>query len=373
MAYVWEIGLTYELSKFTMKMYDLIYNKKEPVHIIGNGWASYYFAKNLDKRKFNPIIIAPNIKVLDTPKLINLVTDPKANVEFENPYGQIISDTLDDFDNDKKILYTKSGKRISYKYLVLAIGSEPNDFGILGVSTYAYTLKTIPDANKIREKLNLGNELKLKSIYIIGSGPTGIELSSKILKYGTNVGIIEGLDSILIGFNVKSKQDIQTYLSDKKINLYLENFVKSIDSNTIYTNKTKFTYDLVVWTGGIKFNGYGKTQLFKSLNTIQTIKPRGLDTNDNFTIGQTTNIFCIGDMVANHGPPTAQNAKLQAEWLAKYFNNNLNNVWANTANNKFKVLEKGKLLHLDDTMYLETNDYKGFVSNWFKWIFDVFM
>ena len=41
---------------------DLSNNKeKELVYVVGNGWASYYFVKNLDKSKFKPVIIAPNL------------------------------------------------------------------------------------------------------------------------------------------------------------------------------------------------------------------------------------------------------------------------------------------------------------------------
>ena len=45
-----------------------INKQREKVYVVGNGWGSYYFVKNLNKNKFEPIIIAPNQKVLNTPK-----------------------------------------------------------------------------------------------------------------------------------------------------------------------------------------------------------------------------------------------------------------------------------------------------------------
>lgn len=61
---------------------------KELVYVVGNGWSSYYFVKNLDKSKFEPVIIAPNLNVLNTPKLVNRVIDPNAIVEFPNPHAE---------------------------------------------------------------------------------------------------------------------------------------------------------------------------------------------------------------------------------------------------------------------------------------------
>ena len=77
-------------------------NDREKVYVVGNGWGSYFFVKNLDKSKFNPIIIAPNKKVLNTPKLTNLLIDPDAQVEFDNPYAEIITDMVEDIDVKKK-------------------------------------------------------------------------------------------------------------------------------------------------------------------------------------------------------------------------------------------------------------------------------
>ena len=80
-------------------------DNREKVFVVGNGWGSYYFVKNLDKNKFEPIIIAPNPKVLNTPKLTNLLIDPDAQVEFSNPHAEIILDMVENIDVKKKKYY----------------------------------------------------------------------------------------------------------------------------------------------------------------------------------------------------------------------------------------------------------------------------
>lgn len=349
-------------------------NNKIPVHVVGNGWGAYNFVKNLDKNKFEPIIIAPNNKVLDTPKLTNKAINNTVSVEFDNRNSKIITDKVEDIDHKNNKIITSSNNIIEYKYLVLAIGSEPNDFGISGVNTYTYKLKSINDADKIREKLTQINHLS--TIYIVGSGVTGIELASKLNSIGCKIKIIEGMNSILPGFSKETKNYIFNHFKNnyKNIDINLNTSVKSINENEIVTNSNTFVFDnksdFIVWTGGVRFNEYNKSKLFNTLNYITPIKPRGLYVNPNFTIGNLSNIFCIGDMVANPGPPTAQNARLQSEWLAKYFNSNFDPEYEK--NNKFESNITTKLIHLKDKLYLESKYYSGFIPKWIDNIIDKF-
>jgi NADH dehydrogenase FAD-containing subunit len=354
-------------------------NPREKVYIVGNGWATYYFVKYLNKLKFEPIIIAPNSKVLNTPKLVDRLINPNTIVEFPNPYGEKIIDMVEDIDIDKKILKTKSGSTYAYNRVVFAIGSEPNDFGIPGVNEYTYKLKTIQDADVIGKKLHQDMGIN-STIYIIGSGITGIELASKIEQKIFGVKVIEGLKEILPGSNEKTKTDIVNYFIDhnKYTQLKLSHMVKSIGTNRINMeinmeintkNKLQKTIinesyisnkDMIIWTGGVRFNGFGKTKLYSTLNSIVPIKPRGLDVEPDFSLkGNNNSIYCLGDMVGNAGPPTAQNAKNQAIWLAEYFNSDFDSEYIKS--NPYKIKSNGKLIHLANGTYLESEYYSGFV------------
>lgn len=356
-------------------------NEKIPVHIVGNGWASFYFAKNLNKNIYKPIIIAPNKKVLNTPKLVSKVININENVEFDNFHGQIILDVVKDFDIKTNSIILSNDK-IEYKYLVLAIGSESNDFGISGVDTQTYKFKTIQDAIILNEKIKL---LKPNAqIYIIGSGITGIELACNLAKnnidknLNKNLNMIDGLKTILFGYNINTQNEIshEIKMNYKNINMMLDNFVKSIDSKKIICTNTSFDRnnenDLIIWTGGVRINGYKKSKLFETLNKISVehtnkiIGMRGIEINDNFQLGNLINVYCIGDMVANKGPSSAQNARLHGEWLANYFNNNFEST------NKFESNINTKLIHLHDKIYVESKYYKGYLPKFIDNIIEYF-
>lgn len=356
-------------------------NKKprEKVYVVGNGWASYYFVKNLNKLKYEPVIIAPNSQVLNTPKLVNRIFNPDTVVEFSNPYGEKILDMVEDIDITNKQLITKSGSSYPFKRVVFAIGSEPNDFGIQGVNEYTYKFKTIHDVDIIGKKLRLDMGIN-STIYIIGSGITGIELGSKIERGILGVKIIEGLGTILPGCNEKTKTDIMNHLNmyNTSTSVKLSHMVKSINSNAIkMVNQSNKTFvsesyipekDMIVWTGGVRFNGFGKTKLYSTLNSITPVKPRGLEVEPDFSLKNNNSIYCLGDMVSNAGPPTAQNAKNQAIWLAGYFNSDFDTSYIKS--NPYKIQSKGKLIHLTNGTYLESDYYSGFVPSFFSKIIE---
>ncbi len=353
------------LYQLCRKNYHLLNNQeKEPIHIIGNGWATYHFVKNLNKNKFIPIIISPNEHVLNTPKLIEQLDNPdKSKINIKANNGILIKDKIIDIDPKNKLIFS-SNRYYRYKNLVIAIGSEINDFGIKGVDKYTLKLKNIEDIDVLRKELSTNNFLADKKIYVIGGGPTGVELVSKLKSLGYNPTLLEGMNNILNGFDGLTQKTIYNYLvNDKKINVKINESVKEINNLTICTSGGKdYKYDIAIWVGGVKFNGYKKTKLYEKLNEFANIVPRGLSVQDDFSIGNS--IYCIGDIVSNKGPPTAQNAKFQARWLAEYFNSN------KKIDNEYKVKELGKILHLDDKIYLESKIYTGFLCNYVEKIVD---
>ena len=57
-------------------------------------------------------------------------------------------------------------------------------------------------------------------------------------------------------------------------------------------------------------------------------------------------IYAIGDITLS-GPPTAQNAKQQGEYLARFFNNDF-------VGPDYKYIERGKIIHTKDWIIIET-------------------
>lgn len=84
---------------------------------------------------------------------------------------------------------------IPYDMLVIACGARPNTFGIPGVEEYAYYLKEIWHARRIRNKIlenieracqpGVSEEEKkqLLQIVVVGGGPTGVEFCAELYDF----------------------------------------------------------------------------------------------------------------------------------------------------------------------------------------------
>ena len=144
----------YPLSEFL----NMIYNnkpKKKEVVVVGYGWAGKSFCDKIDTNKYNVTVVSKTNYMLNTTKLKNsidyldykLIVKPNYNkINFINNecYG------IDEKTNSIKI----NNKDINFDYLIIAIGSQTNDFNIKGVKENCYFLKDIIDVQKIRASLN---------------------------------------------------------------------------------------------------------------------------------------------------------------------------------------------------------------------------
>lgn len=321
---------------------DLFPNKKEinkkNVIVIGYGWGSRSFCNNIDINKYNVTIISKEDAMLNTTKLKNFIIDENDNSLLIKDYQNIsfITEECTTINKTDKIITTNNNS-YKYDYLIVAVGSENNDFGISGVKENCYFLKSIDDLNKLKNKIDIE---KNKNIVILGGGPNGIELAFQLSKKFNNIKIIEAMSSILPMFNGKTISIVKEELKKANIVLELSNKVEKIDKQFIITSENdkqnNFRYDLSIWTCGIKPN-----------SLLKTLTPNKFSVDNNLKFYDS--IYAIGDIIASkdHGPPTAQNVKQQGKYLANYFNNNFEGV-------PYKYEEKGKIIHTKDWIIIET-------------------
>ncbi|KKU14760.1 hypothetical protein A3A20_00710 [Candidatus Wolfebacteria bacterium RIFCSPLOWO2_01_FULL_45_19] len=141
-------------------------------------------------------------------------------------------------------------------YLVLALGSETNFFGIPGLEERALTLKTFIDALRLRDTiLNAIAENQNARIIIGGGGSTGVELAGEIKMWmpQTRVSIIEASESVLFGFAPKVVRKAEKRLMCLGIEIITSERITSIDEKKVKLASGKdVAYNVFVWGGGTK-------------------------------------------------------------------------------------------------------------------------
>jgi NADH:ubiquinone reductase (non-electrogenic) len=329
------------------RLIDLYYGKteyvkpKKDIVVIGYGWGSQAFCKNIDTSKYNVTVISKSNEMLNTTKLKNSITDENDKlllIKNENKKINFINDECINLKNFNQV--NTKNKTYLYDYLVIAVGSETNDFNIPGVKQNCLYLKTLEDLDKLKLKLK-NDSFKDKKIAILGAGPVGIELAFQLAKEYKEIKIIEAMPNILPMFNENTINIVKEELDKAGIKLLLNNKVTKIDPNLIKSNDNNLErltfFDIAIWNCGVKPHS-----LLKTL------------TNDKFKVDNylryNSSIFAIGDIVASKefGPPTAQNAKKQGIYLANYFNNNF-------IGNPYKFEEDGRVLRTKNNLIIETS------------------
>ncbi len=169
-----------------------------------------------------------------------------------------------------------------YDYLVLAMGSHPNFFGVTGAEKNSFTLSSIKTSEGIKARIlecfelaNQTNNLKLKkellTFVVIGAGATGTEyivelhdLCKNVLaeefefvKFDRDCRIIlvEAMDQILPNMDPYLVKYAMKHLQEMKIEIMTSTKVTKITDCAIELDgKTSIPTHNVLWAAGVKAN-----------------------------------------------------------------------------------------------------------------------
>ena len=263
----------------------------------------------------------------------------------------------------------KIGIRIHYDYLVIALGSKTNFFGLNDVEKNSFTMKTLADAISLRNRIidmleqaenekNTKIKQRLLTFVVVGGGFAGVETAGEIndflheaVSYYHNIKrddvrvmLVEASTTILRGFNENLSKYAYNRLEKNGIKILLQNTVTSFDGKIatikkLSTSASEVIIDshTLIWTAGI-------TPVEIIQNSVFKIKNGKIIVNEFLEIPNHPSIFAIGDCsqfdneINNKFPPTAQLAEAHAK-LAAY---NIKQIIENKEKKKFEYKWKGQ-------------------------------
>jgi len=306
---------------------------QKPIVIVGAGFAGMTFALSLKKLNpslpilvvdsesnfiFKPLmyeVLSKEIRMWEaTPKFANIFSD--AGITF-------LKNCLTKISFKENILEFSDELKLSYQYLVICTGSIPNSFSIKGVDENCYFFNDFQDLKKLKSFLiKLQKTSFHKKLFIVGGGPSGIELACKIKDIFVDqfeINVIEKSNEILTRNKIFNREQAEKALEKRKINVLLNSRVKEVSETKISIDSedgiTSLDKDIVIWTAGVKPNlSYLETdEIAKKFGRILVNNKLQLENNDN--------CFAIGDISIVEGmedlPITAQVAMQEGNHLAK--------------------------------------------------------
>ena len=273
-------------------------------------------------------------------------------------------------------------RRIGYDTLVLAIGSESNDFGTPGVREHAFTLDNTWQAHLFHRRLvnacfraNYAARGERIHIAIVGAGATGVELAAELHNtirvlagYGlehfdpeTQIGIavVEAGPRILAGLPDHVAEGTLKVLAGLGVEVLTSEKVVEVNATGLRTaSGREVRGDFVVWAAGIKC-----AEVLKDLGGLETNRANQLVVLPTLQATRDENVYAIGDCAAapwkdgRTVPPRAQSAHQMASHLVGTIERRLRGEPATA----YRYRDFGSLVSLGDSDTM--GQIMGFISS----------
>jgi len=327
--------------------------------VVGGGFAGIQIAKSFSKNHHLEVLLIDKENYNFFPPLIyqvatgfvdyNYICYPFRKMFSKTKNVSFIHQSLHKINPKEKTIELEK-QTISYDFLVLAMGTETNYFGMENIKNNALPLKTINDALRIRnhilQNLEKASQSKskdeidlLKSIVIAGGGPTGVEVAGMLAELGkiviTNeypelklnkgvIHLVSPTNSLLTPMSELAQKEAFNQLHrlgvDIKLNLSVQDFN---NQKVILSNGETIHSNTLIWAAGViakEVKGLPEESLGAGRRILVNEYNQVLNTNDIFAIGDICLQFSDLKYPKGH-PQLAQVAIQQGNLLAKNITN----------------------------------------------------
>jgi NADH dehydrogenase len=245
-------------------------------------------------------------------------------------------------------------RSFGYDTLVIAVGSQSNDFGTPGVGEHALKLETTADARRFHRRMvnaliraNAQHEPLVKHqlhVAIIGAGATGVELAAELhrttrelVAYGLDridpeqdlhLHLIEAAERVLPGLPERLSTAARQMLEGMGVQVHTGAKVAEVLPEGVRLGDGRvIAAELVVWAAGVKAPSF-----LRELDGLETNRINQLVVRPTLQTTLDEDVFAIGDCAAcpwpeaiggkgdgkgGWVPPRAQAAHQQAALMVK--------------------------------------------------------
>lgn len=262
---------------------------------------------------------------------------------------------------EKKVILEDN--TLTYDYLVIGVGGEPETFGIPGLLENSLSIRSINSVRFIREHIAFQfakfkkdpSRKELLTFVVGGAGFTGIEflgeLANRMPKLCRDFDVdpsevqiinVEAAPTVLPGFAPELVEYAMKALSDKGVIFRIATAIKECTpEGVVLANGETVKAATVIWTGGVRGNRMLEEAGFETMRGRVVVDPY-------LRTKEYDNVYILGDcsIVMNPEgrpyPPTAQIASQQGDVCA----HNLIASIRNTPLKEFKFDNKGTVASL---------------------------
>jgi len=352
--------ITYFFSKHLYKAAKKEATPKKKVVVLGSGWGALSFVKKLDPVNYEVTVVSPRPFFFYTPLLVGSTTgvvSPGAIIEPIRdcaPSVEFLRVACRDINLETRTVFCEHGVDLDYDHLVVAVGAQPNTFGIPGVEKYGRFMKEIEHGRQVRKDLldlvedadiaraagDMETMKRLLNFVVVGGGPTGVEFCGELSDFigqdlrkrypkiaeHFKVSLVEALPGLLTMFDKSVGAYVHGHLEKQGVDIRLNAMVKEVEQQKVHLKMkdgsiNTMGYGILVWVAGVGMRPFTKALCEKIGKEAGQTDRRGLVVDPCLRVKGTRSgeVFAIGDCAVSGKPPTAQVAYQQGKYLGRMF------------------------------------------------------
>src|ERR1700677_1378793 len=348
------------------------------VVIVGGGFGGLAAAKGLKRSPVDVLLIDRSNHHVFQPLLYQVATSVLAPGQIASPIRSLLADqtntsvmlgSMTGVDAASKQVIVdvddKTGIRISYDYLILATGATHSYFGHNEFATFAPGLKSLSDAESLRnhlleafEKAEIEDDpdrrKALMTFVMVGAGPTGVEMASAIAVMtqttfrkdfrridpkSAHIVLADMASRTLGTFSEKLSEASKRHMVSLGIDVRLGKPVQAIDGDGVVLGDERIQAKTVVWTAGVAPSPAGKWL------GCEVDRAGRVRIQPDLTVPGHPDVFVLGDTASlvQDGRPlpgVAQVAMQQGKYAAKSI---FRKVIGHPPSAPFRYFDKGNL------------------------------
>ena len=283
------LGFDDRQSLSSDKSRDKNRTRRPNVVVLGSGFGGLWAARTLADGPVNVSLIDRHNYHTFFPLLYQVgaaelepedITQPLRKIFWKRPNVRFYLGEVQGVDLSAKVVRIPDHE-IHYDYLVVALGSKPNFYGVPGLAEYAFTLKSLEEGISLRNQILSSFERAAceadperrqawLTFTIVGGGPTGVEFAGALMEliHGAldkdfphldlrqvRVVLLEASDHLLVGMPEGLSTYAKKRLNKMGIDVHLKSQVVEITPREVKTKDgARLASRTVIWTAGVQGN-----------------------------------------------------------------------------------------------------------------------
>ncbi|WP_224449956.1 NAD(P)/FAD-dependent oxidoreductase [Haloprofundus salilacus] len=238
------------------------------VAVLGAGYAGLALAQRLETRLPSAVDVvvvdeSPTHlvqhelhRVIRRPSVADAITLPLRNVL---DHAEIVTERVDRVDAEAGLATLADGTELDYDYGAVCLGAQTNFYDLPGVEEHALPLKRVRHAEAIRERFLDVCESGGTAV-VGGAGLSGVQTAGELAALvqerdaadRVDVVLLEQFDSVAPTFPENFQRAVRDELEARDVDIRTNTPVRRVDADAVELADGDLSYDLFVWTGGIR-------------------------------------------------------------------------------------------------------------------------